>query len=47
MEQETTDKEVAKRRIRLGANLEQVTKDVKREVLSNSDVSPMQILIND
>lgn len=40
-EQETIDKEIAKRRIRLGANLEQVTKDVKREVLSKSEVSPV------
>ena len=37
-EQETIGKEIAKRRIRLGANLEQVTKDVKRDVLSNSEV---------
>ena len=35
------DKEIAKRRIRLGANLEQVTKDVKREVLSKSEVYPI------
>jgi len=35
-ERETIDKEVAKRRIRLGANLSQVIKDVKQEVLSNS-----------
>jgi tetratricopeptide (TPR) repeat protein len=39
MEQEAIDKEIAKRRIRLGANLEQVTRDVKREVLSKSEVS--------
>lgn len=37
-EQEAIGKEIAKRRMRLGANLEQVTKDVKREVLSKSDV---------
>jgi Tetratricopeptide repeat len=37
-ERETIDKEIAKRRIRLGANLEQVIKDVKREVLSKSEV---------
>ena len=37
-ERETIDKEIAKRRIRLGANLEQVTRDVKREVLSKSEV---------
>jgi Tetratricopeptide repeat len=32
------DKEIAKRRLRLGANQEQVTKDVKREFLSKSQV---------
>lgn len=37
-EQEAIGKEIAKRRIRLGANLEQVTKDVNRDVLSKSDV---------
>jgi superkiller protein 3 len=37
-EQEAIGKEIAKRRIRLGANLEQVTKDVKREVFSKSEV---------
>jgi superkiller protein 3 len=37
-EQEATDKEIAKRRMRLGANLEQVTRDVKREILSKSEV---------
>ena len=37
-ERETIDKEIAKRRIRLGANLEQVTRDVKREVFSKSEV---------
>jgi len=38
MEQETIDKEIAKRRMRLGVNLEQVTRDVKREVYSKSEV---------
>jgi len=42
-EQEAIGKEIAKRRIRLGANLEQVTKDVKREVLSKSDVYCLQV----
>jgi superkiller protein 3 len=41
MEQEAVDKEIAKRRMRLGANLEQVTRDVKREIYSKSDVSPL------
>jgi len=38
-EQETIDKEIAKRRMRLGSNLKQVTRDVKREVLSKSEVT--------
>jgi hypothetical protein len=32
------DKEIAKRRMRLGSKLETVTKEVKREVLSKSEV---------
>jgi hypothetical protein len=39
-EQESIDKEIAKRRMRLGANLEQVARDVKREVLAKSEVHP-------
>ena len=41
-EQESIDKEIAKRRIRLGANLDQVTKDVKKEVLGKSEVIQAQ-----
>ena len=37
-EEATIHKEIAKRRMRLGANLDQVTRDVKREVLLNSEV---------
>jgi len=37
-ELEGIDKEIAKRRLRLGANQEQVKKDVKREFLSKSEV---------
>jgi hypothetical protein len=46
-EQEAIDKEIAKRRMRLGANLEQVSKDVKREVLSTSEVQSCNLLISD
>jgi superkiller protein 3 len=38
LEQEMIDKEIEKRRMRLGANLEQVSRDVKREVFSRSEV---------
>ena len=44
-EQEAIDKEIAKRRMRLGANLEQVTRDVKRDVLCKSEVSRDRIVM--
>jgi Tetratricopeptide repeat len=41
-ERESVDKEIAKRRMRLGANLDQVKKDVKRETLSKSTVQALE-----
>jgi hypothetical protein len=38
MEQEAINKEIARQRMRLGTNLDQATRDVKREVYSKSQV---------